>query len=313
MGVGLSAGALLAGCADDGLAGPTGAARPSIAETPPASTERVLPAGELAAVPLRNRGDSAKHIFQIEIVNGTTETFYVKGLSFEWAGFTTPLVPRDDHVPPGRRIDFPMPFVGANCVGDGSLASMPDLGDAAVVLTLDGGLTRPALVVDVHDVARDIYLDDCERQHVEALVALEFAGLHTVQVDGYSTTVGQLHIERRQSTGTVRLMAVGNTINFSFHAVDAASGGVVASLPGDRDEIDVPIHITEGRCDFHAIADSQEPFNFVLQVDPGDGVVRPYLLLPAERDRQPMFDMVRTRCAELSKLQPLGDGSTDGG
>ena len=94
--------------------------------SPPTTLEEIeIPTGALVAVPQQNREDPAKGQFQVQVVNGTRERFDVTSVQFVWAGFTTAVSPRDSTVVGGQVIDFPVPFPGADCAGDGTAATMP--------------------------------------------------------------------------------------------------------------------------------------------------------------------------------------------
>ena len=69
----------------------------STTEFVPETTEPKLPIpeGQLVAVPQQNREDPAKGQFQVQVVNGTRERFEVTSVQFVWAGYTTPVTPRD--------------------------------------------------------------------------------------------------------------------------------------------------------------------------------------------------------------------------
>ncbi len=149
-----------------------------------------IPDGILAAMPTQNRVDPAKGQFQVKIFNRTDERFTVIGVQFVWEGYTTPVTERHDIVVSGQRIDFPVKFPGATCVGDGTRATMPDPATATVRLILDDGSERIVPVFDVDHLARRLYLEDCERQMIDSLVAIELVDLHAVEVDGRPVTEG---------------------------------------------------------------------------------------------------------------------------
>ena len=117
--------------------------------------------------PTQNREDPAKNQFQVQIHNGTDDRYDIDGVQFEWAGFTTPMTDRDSVFVGGQVVDYPVPFPGATCVGDGTRATMPSLDDAKVVLLLDSGETVDVPVVDKWHLARKLYEDDCEKQMIE--------------------------------------------------------------------------------------------------------------------------------------------------
>ena len=195
----LALSALLVSCADDSSDVTTTTTTTTVttttttaaAVTTTTEPEIEIPEGIVAAMPTQNRVDVAKGQFQVKILNGTDERFTVSGVQFVWEGYTTPVAERHDIVVGGQRIDFPVKFPGATCVGDGTQATMPDLAAATARLILDDGSERIVPVFDVEHLARQLYLEDCERQMIDSLVAIELVDLHAVDVDGRPVTEGR--------------------------------------------------------------------------------------------------------------------------
>jgi hypothetical protein len=283
----------------------TAATAPPLAPSSTIEVEATIPTGELAAMPFQNRLDVAKGIFQVKLYNGTSESLAVVGVQFVWDGFTTPVAERRNDLVAGDRLDFPVPFVAATCSADGSLSSMPDLSGAfARVLLLDGReLTAP--VYDVKHFARRLYLEDCQRQRIESLVGIEWTDLHEVMVAGRPVTEGILRLTRRAAVDAVTVAFVSNTINFTFLAPDAADGPI-AVLDKGVTSVSVPIRFIEGRCDAHALSESSQPFKFVAQIDLGDGIERPFEVIPALEAQVPMRRRVETACEILGQTGFVG-------
>ena len=267
--------------------------------------ERIeVPPGILAAMPQQNRDDPAKGQFQVQLVNGTDERFKVVSVQFVWDGYTTPVAVRDDSVVPRQRIDFPVKFPGATCVGDGGAGSMPDIMAARVLVGVDDGRTLEVPVFDTFAVARKLYLKDCERQALEAAVHLEWVGLRRVDHEGRPVTEGVLRAERLGAEGAVTVLSIGETIPFRPVVVGAASPVLV--LDEDAARAEVAVRFLEGRCDPHALAEVKQPFKFVLQVDLGDGEAHPFVLMPPEEARIPMQQTAAEGCEALGLTEPLG-------
>ncbi len=295
------------------------ASTPAVATTTttvPATTtttepEIVIPDGILAAMPTQNRVDPAKGQFQVKVVNLTDERFTVVGVQFVWEGFTTELTERSDIVVGGQRIDLPVKFPGANCVGDGTRASMPDVESATARLVLDDGTERMIPVYDVDHLARRLYLEDCERQMVEALVGIEWVDLHTSEHDGRPVTAGELRLTRRASAATVSVLSVSNNVLFVFEAADTPLGDPVVTLDEGVDEASARIRFIESRCDPHAISESSQPFKFVAQVDLGGGDVHPFIVTPPVEAQDPMRQTMEAACTQLGEVEFLGRGEPD--
>ena len=271
----------------------------------------VIPDGILAAMPTQNRVDPAKGQFQVKVVNLTGERFTVVGVQFVWEGFTTALTERSDIVVGGQRIDLPVKFPGANCVGDGTQASMPDVGSATARLVLDDGSERMIPVYDVDHLARRLYLEDCERQMIESMVGIEWIDLHTTDHDGRPVTEGELRLTRRASATTVSVLSVSNNVLFVFEAADTPLGDPVVTLDEGVDEATARIRFLESRCDPHAISESSQPFKFVAQVDLGGGDVHPFIVTPPVEAQDSMRHTMEDACVALGEVEFFGQGEPD--
>lgn len=266
-----------------------------------------IPLGVLVAVPTQNREDPAKNQFQIQIHNGTRDRYDLDGVQFEWDGFTTPMTPRDSVFVGGQVIDYPVPFPGASCVGDGTRATMPSLDDAKVVLQLDSGDTVDVPVVDKWHLARKLYEDDCEKQMIDKQVTIEWVDLHEGEFEGRPVTVGKLRLTRRAGEGEYTILEVGNTVPFVFDAIDTEVGEPVVTLAADADTAEVPIQFVESRCDPHALAEIKQPTKFVAQVVLGDGTEHPYIIYPERSYWIPMRLTADKACVQLGKVEFLGE------
>jgi hypothetical protein len=272
--------------------------------------EIVVPSGILAVVPQQNREDPSKNQFQAEMVNGTRQRFDVIGVQFVWDGFTSIETTRDSIIVGGQIIDFPIPFPGADCAGDGTMATMPDVGTARVVLTLEDGSRVEAPVYDVWHLARKLYLDDCERQMIDDLVTIEWVDLHEEQFDGRPVTAGSLRLTRRSSNGTIRITAISNTIPHEFEAINGLVNGAIIELGSGANVAEVPIQFLESRCDPHALAEVKQPYKFVAQVDLGDATLHPYIIYPPQAMWVPMRLTADAACVATGQVVFVGDESS---
>jgi len=307
--------AVLVGCADDPAdarvqtaeraAPPLG----TIATTTTTATEpdAPVPPGLLVAVPQQNREDPAKGQFQLQLVNGTDARFAVRSVQFRWTGFSSPVTPRDSQIVGGQTIDFPVPFPGATCVGDGTIDAMPSLDGARVLLGLDDGGLLEVPVIDRWHLARRLYLEDCQRQSVATSVTVEWADLRRAQHQGRPVTEGVLRLTRGTGTATIRIESVSGTIPYGVETIGVAQGETVVVLPSGEDTADARIRFVESRCDPHALAEVKQPHEFVAQVDLGDGVLVPFIVVPPETDWVPMRLTVDEACAVTGQVVFVGD------
>jgi hypothetical protein len=273
-----------------------------------------IPPGILAAMPFQNRLDVAKGLFEVKLHNGTDEDYDIVGVRFVWEGLTSPRSDRANPLAAGDRLDYPVPLAPANCVGDGTIATMPDPQAGVVEVTLRDGRMLDVPVFDVKRFAQRLYLDDCERQHIEAQVRLEWADLHEVILDDRPVTEGVLRITRLDAAGDITVRNVSNTINFSFVPLEpGADGDPIAALPQDLASTEVPVRFAEGRCDAHARSESSQPFAFVLVLDLDDGQERAFVLTPPIADQVPMRQRLDLACDLLGASGFVGeDADADG-
>ena len=277
------------------------------ATTLPAEPEITIPPGILAAMPFQNRLDVPAGIFQVKLYNGTDQRFDIVGVQLLWDGLTTPVSPRANPLIAGDRLDYPVPLAPATCAGDGTVADMPDPNKAVVRVLLADGSEVQAPVFDVLHFARTLYLQDCERQMIDSQVAIEWVGLHAQELDGREVTDGTLRLTRRDGTGEITILRLGNNILFTFGTL-AAGDGPVAVLPAGEHEVSVPIRFTEGRCDAHAMSESSQPFQFSATLTLGDGVERGYAMPIPLDDQLPMRARLEAACEYLGETGTFNDG-----
>jgi hypothetical protein len=282
------------------------------ATTQPATTTTTepkveLPVGVLFAVPTQNREDPAKSQFQIQVHNGTDVRYDLSGVQFLWDGYSTPMTERDSIVVGGQIIDFPVPFPGATCVGDGTRDTMPTLDDARVVMQLDNGDTVELPIVDQWHLARKLYEEDCEKQMIESLVSIEWVDLHEELFEDRPVTAGELQLTRRDGVGEFAVTFVSNTIPFVFEAVDTAVDETVVTLEADADVASAPVRFIESRCDPHALAEIKQPTKFIAQIQLGDGSIHPYIIYPERSMWTPMRLTADKACVQLGKVVFVGD------
>jgi hypothetical protein len=257
-----------------------------------------IPPGILAAMPFQNRLDVAKGIFQMKMYNGTDDDLSIVGVQLVWDGLTTPVSDRANMLIAGDRLDYPVPLAAATCVGDGTIADMPDPNDAHVRVLLADGRELEAPVFDVLHFARRLYLTDCERQFIGTQVSIGWVDLHEAMLDGRPVTEGNLRLTRLAGEGAVTIKLIRTTIIFSFAVLGPASD-VVAVLPADADSVDVPVRFLEGRCDAHASSEVSQPFQFSATLTLGDRVERTYALPIPIPDQVPMRHRYDDACAYL--------------
>ena len=247
--------------------------RPSrAAPTTHRAEDRAARRASLVAVPTQNREDPAKNQFQVQIHNGTRERYDLAGVQFRWAGYTTPMTERDSIIVGGQIIDFPVPFPGATCVGDGldrhhALGRRRPRRAAARRRQRGRGAGDRPVAPRPQAVPRGLREAD-DRVARDDRVGRPPRGASS---RAGPVTAGELRLTRRAGTGEITILSVSNTIPYEFAAVDTAVGEPVAVLADGADEVSVPVRFIESRCDPHALAEIKQPTKFVAQVQLGDG------------------------------------------
>lgn len=303
---------LVTGCASQADTS-TSSSQPAIATTldtatspTPPETMPDVPADQLGVVITQNREDPARHQFQLEFVNHTDRRYDITNVEFVWEGLPSPSTPKQSTIVRGQVLDLPVPFGDANCRGDGTATTMPDVASATVVTTLADGEAITVPVYDKWDVIRNLYLADCERQWIESQVAIEWTNLHRAEL-GRPVTVGSLRLTRRNSTATISVTTISGTIPFTLELVEPRAHQPWLTLEATAETATVEVLFGEARCDPHALAEAKQPFKFIAQVDLGDGELHPYVVIPDAQWQTPMLQTANDACVALGKVEFVGD------
>lgn len=286
----------------------TDVATTSVARTTTTTEPRPeVPEGVFVATITQNRPDVSANRFQIKLVNGTDTRYRVAAVQLMWDGITTERVVRDPMtvLVSGQRVDIPVPFPGATCAGDGTRATMPPFDAARVVLQLDDGSTLDVPVVDEWFVARRLYEEDCERQLIESLVAIEWVGLAEAEYEGRPVSVADLRMTRRAGVGEFVVTEISNTIPYVVDPV--GSRRPVLTLEAEAASASAPVRFLESRCDPHALAEITQPTKFVAQVQFPDGTVHPFIVFPEREDWPVMRETADRACVQLGLVVQLGE------
>ena len=255
----------------------------------------------LTVEPLQYRDDIAIDQMQLQLTNGLDEQLPLAAIQFLWEGFDSELRSYDTLIGVGQRVDLPVSVLAPRCAIEGTTVGEPPSTDSArVVLTLVDGSTRTAAVTDADGTAAAIHRAACERRMIESQVFIGFDDVRRGEVDGRPMTVAELRLERAATTSTVRVLTAGNTIPFTLRFPDApVTSPALLELPAGAEHASVPVQFAEGRCDAHAVAEAKQPFRFVLHLDLGDGVDRPYVVQPDLAVQPEMLATVAEGCAAL--------------
>ncbi len=244
----------------------------------------------------QEREDVPLNLYQVQIHNDTDAEVDVASTSMRWSGFhTSPPNTKGTKIAPRAVVDQPVPFSGASCVGDGTAASMPSIGSATAVITFTNGTKSTVPVVDANGILGKLYLSDCERQNIDKAVTITLTGFKDVTNDGLPRAEATIHLQRGASTGTIRLLDTKGTVIFTLAPLSPTNSPLL-TLSGDQRSADLPVLVTEARCEDHAFAETKQPFLFVVSIDTGDGVEHGYNLVPDVSVQPHLFNMAIAAC-----------------
>ena len=276
-----------------GLAACAGAA-------PRATNGTTSPAEALTATPLQYRDDVVADRLQLQLHNGLDEALQIIAIEFQWAGFSSEVADTRLTISAGQRVDLPVTMREPECQIDGLVVQpAPDVAGAKVLLTLVDSTTRTAVLSDPNDTLIDIHAAGCQEEVIRQQAAITFDDLHLETVAGRPITVGVLRITRGLARGELTVLSATGTIPFQLSFPGGVGVDQLLMLPIGNDAAEVEVHFGEGRCDAHAVAETKQPFRFVLQVDLGDGVTRPLEVEPDSALHAQMLATVAQGCATL--------------
>jgi len=244
----------------------------------------------------QEREDVPLNLYQVQIHNDTDAEIDVARTSMTWSGFQTSAPnTKGTKIAPRAVVDQPVPFSGASCVGDGTSASMPSIDSATAVITFANGTKSTVPVVDANGILSKLYLSDCERQNIDKAVTITLTGFRDVTNDGLPRAEATIHLRRGASTGTIRLLDTKGTVIFTLSPLSPTNSPFLTMSSG-RTGADLPVLVTEARCEDHAFAETKQPFLFVVSIDTGDGVEHGYNLVPDVSVQPHLFNMAIAAC-----------------
>jgi hypothetical protein len=239
--------ALLPGCAADGA---------------PAA------APELSAEARQYRNDVALRRFSVTVTNDGDVPVTIRGVRLLAPGFAAlPMSGPEVDLPPGDRVDLPVPYGEVVCGPPPSPAP-----DAAELLLLAGsGSARRVTVVlpAGQDLLERLRRKDCALQAVQRATSLTLAPGWVREGERLS---GRLVLTRGSRDEQVVLTEAGGTIVYTVRLA-----GLPAVLAPGQERLEVPVDITATRCDGHALSQNSRAavFTFYLAVGGAEPVQVP--------------------------------------
>ena len=261
----------------------------------------------LVVNPLQYRDDIALNRLQLQVTNGLDEQLPLAAVQLRWAGFNSVVTKFDAVIAVGQRVDLPVEMDAAQCEIDGTtIGPPPDIDDAEAVFTLTDGTTRNADLIDSDDTLGALFAAICQSAMVSQQVTLEFVGVRQSNLDDRPITLATLRLSRRAASGSVTVSSTGNTVPFTLVFPDQAAGEPLVALTSDAIAAEVPVQFLEGRCDAHAVAETKQPFRFVMQVHLGEEPVVAYVVEPPTHVQLDMLATAAAGCATLGADGSLG-------
>lgn len=264
----------------------------------------------LVVNPLQYRDDVSADRLQLQVTNGLDVQLPLAAVQLRWAGFNSAETTLDAVIGVGQRVDLPVQPGPAQCQIDGtSIGGPPTVDDAEVVFTLTDGTTRSADVIDVDGTLEALFTSACRTTMVSQQITLEFVDVEQSTLEGRPVSTATLRLRREAAVGDVTVASAGDTIPFRLAFPNQTPGEPLVALAADDSVAEVPVQFLEGRCDAHAVAESKQPFRFVMQVQLSDDLVVPFVVEPPSSVQIDMLATAAAGCVALGldgTLQPDG-------
>ena len=243
----------------------------------------VPPVDGIAAEAVELRTDAAVGgQVQVRVTDTGGEPFTVTSVAIDSPGFAPlPDRPVDAAFAPGRVIDLPAPYGDAVC----DSAAEPAAARLTVVRP-DGRTEVLRVPLAAADLTR-IHAETCAAQAALAVAGVAVTGL---VLDGDAVT-GTLALTRGgEDERAVTLTRLDGNVLYDVEA------DLPVTLGEGEESTEVGVEFTTARCDPHALAETKQPYLFVLgvQVDGEDEVTVDLPLDQAHRDA--LFALTQTAC-----------------
>jgi hypothetical protein len=253
---------------------------------------------DASATVFQYRSDIPEGLLQLKIVNVGPQ-LNVLSARLDWAGLDSGPSTKPVVIGTGQRIDLTAPLGTAECDIDGlNVAPSPPTDDAVVILQLTDGSSATVPVTDPKDDLVDLHRALCSDEMIRTQITMRFENIRVEMIDGRPLSVGDLTLERGAVTGPVRIASTGHTIPFTLNFPSMSEGPILELAEGEL-SASRSVHFTEGRCDAHAVAETKQPFRFVMQVDLGDGVARGFAVEPDPAEHPGMLATQASGCEAL--------------
>lgn len=218
------------------------------------------PTPTLEAELTQYRRDAALRQVQLKLANHGQVDVVVERLRLEAPGFATePDVDEEARLPPGRRVDLPVPYGRARCDDGPPSTAGPTDGTAVAVVRVAQGPPREVRLPlpAAGGLLRRLHERDCAQQRLAAAVDVSFAPDWPEGVSaGGPALQPTLVLRRRAGTDTVVVDDVGGHVLLTVRPRPDRPRPLLVLAAGEQ-VAELPLELVATRCDPHALAESK--------------------------------------------------------
>jgi hypothetical protein len=271
------------------LAGTVAAAGCAQAPSPvPDTSATAASDGPLSAQVTQFRRDQPLRRVQLRLHNAGSEPVALDAVRLDAPAFAAlPDTPRTTRLPPGARVDVPVPYGEVDCA-----APLEGADGAVAVATLrigDGAARQLRVPLgDAGGALARVRERECAVEELAATaeLALSSEWPEARAADGRPALQPVLRVTRRTPSRRVVVDRAGGHVLFTVRARDGREPPLLVLEPG-QESAELPLEVVTTRCDAHALAESKRTplFLFAVGLDEEEprllAVTAPDAVLPA--------------------------------
>jgi hypothetical protein len=219
---------------------------------------------------------------QVRVTDTGDQPFTVTSVAIDSPGFA-PLPPRAEtaHYSPRQVVDLPTPF------GDPLCDTAAEPAAARLTVVRPDGTTEDLRVPLAAEVLGRIHAEECAVERVLAVADVQVGDFRDDE-DGSTAT---LTVARRSGSTPVRITRVTRSV-----LVEPTIDELPVTLAGDASTATAEVRFAPASCDPHVLAETKQPYLFVLGVVVGDEDEVPMDLPIDQDDAGALAAMVQRVC-----------------
>lgn len=226
------------------------------------------------------------------VTNNSERTIRVTTGTIDWSGFRFPTVEiTDPTIPSGETAAFTIRYGRPVC------GTRPGR-SATMVTTVDGRTRRLPLRVQDPWLLVRLHRDACLAQSLDAVadVRLRLAD-RPREVRGQPVLPGDVVLQRRpRARAAVQVVELSGSVLLDL-APRQGAGALPARLGPSQASLSLPVYLAStGRCDAHALGQSQQTFLLGVYVRRGRGPVQRVLTVPGPAQQRTVMRMLSRAC-----------------